>query len=363
MKEGRKAPAFRLPDASGETVRLDDFHGRTVVLYFFPKADTPGCTAQACGIRDRLADYEAALKAAGVRYEQHFYPNTEHGFNNDTTPRFDAAAAKLAWERTVAHFEKYLKSGSGRAFAKPVQHLPILPDGVAALHRHQDAVAAVLHRQVQVAAHFGQIAERLELPLGSLRIDAEGSLPKFVPNVKEISFNGKLARERGQQIPADIGQIQLNDGEPEDVRYRVNRSVRQAAEAFLASLPIAGVDGTLRARLQSTKAAGNVRAKTGFVDKARSLSGYVTTAETVIAPRKLHSMQQIRTANYMLQTSDPSGINAAGKGSNVGQAVVIRSRGVARGLVVAAALALVGGCGGSPAGRRSRSSSAFAAGA
>jgi hypothetical protein len=55
------------------------------------------------------------------------------------------------------------------------------------------------------------------------------------------------------------------------------------------------------------------------------VAGYnVTTAETVIAPRKLHSMQQIRTANYMLQTGDPSGINAAGKGSNVGQAVVIR---------------------------------------
>ena len=60
MKEGRKAPAFRLPDASGEMVRLADFEGRTVVLYFFPKADTPGCTKQACGIRDRLAEYDAA---------------------------------------------------------------------------------------------------------------------------------------------------------------------------------------------------------------------------------------------------------------------------------------------------------------
>ena len=49
----------------------------------------------------------------------------------------------------------------------------------------------------------------------------------------------------------------------------------------------------------------------------------VLTLETVIAPRKLHSMQQIRTANYILQTSDPSGINAAGKGSNVGRGVVI----------------------------------------
>jgi len=60
MKEGRKAPAFRLPDASGKLVRLEDFRGRTVVLYFFPKVDTPGCTTQACGVRDRRADYEAA---------------------------------------------------------------------------------------------------------------------------------------------------------------------------------------------------------------------------------------------------------------------------------------------------------------
>lgn len=53
--------------------------------------------------------YEAALKAAHVRYERHVYPGTQHGFNNDTTPRFDAAAAKLAWERTVAHFNKHLR--------------------------------------------------------------------------------------------------------------------------------------------------------------------------------------------------------------------------------------------------------------
>jgi len=45
--------------------------------------------------------YEAALKAAGAHYEHHVYPGVEHGFNNDTTPRYDAAAAKLAWQRTV----------------------------------------------------------------------------------------------------------------------------------------------------------------------------------------------------------------------------------------------------------------------
>jgi carboxymethylenebutenolidase len=53
--------------------------------------------------------YESALKAANVRYERFQYPGTQHGFNNDTTPRYDAAAAKLAWERTVAHFNKYLR--------------------------------------------------------------------------------------------------------------------------------------------------------------------------------------------------------------------------------------------------------------
>ena len=53
--------------------------------------------------------YEAALKANKVRYEAFFYPGTQHGFNNDTTPRFDAAAAKLAWQRTVDFFNKQLR--------------------------------------------------------------------------------------------------------------------------------------------------------------------------------------------------------------------------------------------------------------
>ena len=53
--------------------------------------------------------YEEALKAAGVRYTAHQYAGTQHGFNNDTTPRFDAASAKLAWERTIAFFNQTLR--------------------------------------------------------------------------------------------------------------------------------------------------------------------------------------------------------------------------------------------------------------
>ncbi|MFI5446315.1 dienelactone hydrolase family protein [Polaromonas sp. UC242_47] len=53
--------------------------------------------------------YEAALKAASARFTAHQYPGTQHGFNNDTTPRYDAAAAKLAWQRTVDFFNQNLR--------------------------------------------------------------------------------------------------------------------------------------------------------------------------------------------------------------------------------------------------------------
>ena len=54
--------------------------------------------------------YEKALQTAGARYEAHIYPNTQHGFHNDTTPRFDEAAAKLAWQRTLAFFKQHLSA-------------------------------------------------------------------------------------------------------------------------------------------------------------------------------------------------------------------------------------------------------------
>jgi carboxymethylenebutenolidase len=56
------------------------------------------------------AAWEAALKANGVKYEMFMYPGTNHGFHNDTTPRYDEAAAKLAWSRTVAFLKANLKS-------------------------------------------------------------------------------------------------------------------------------------------------------------------------------------------------------------------------------------------------------------
>jgi thioredoxin-dependent peroxiredoxin len=57
---GERAPDFTLADQDGNPVSLSGLRGKTVVLYFYPKADTPGCTTQACGVRDRQADYERA---------------------------------------------------------------------------------------------------------------------------------------------------------------------------------------------------------------------------------------------------------------------------------------------------------------
>ena len=60
VEVGQTAPDFELPDQNGEPVRLSELRGQKVVVYFYPKADTPGCTTQACGIRDHSADYDAA---------------------------------------------------------------------------------------------------------------------------------------------------------------------------------------------------------------------------------------------------------------------------------------------------------------
>ncbi|MGH2833317.1 MAG: thioredoxin-dependent thiol peroxidase [Solirubrobacteraceae bacterium] len=60
IEPGQKAPDFTLPDQDGREVKLSDFRGQPVVVYFYPKADTPGCTTQACGVRDHRADYSKA---------------------------------------------------------------------------------------------------------------------------------------------------------------------------------------------------------------------------------------------------------------------------------------------------------------
>ena len=67
LSVGDKAPLFTLKDQDGKAVKLSQFKGKNVVVYFYPKADTPGCTTQACSIRDRSDDYAAAgVRVLGV---------------------------------------------------------------------------------------------------------------------------------------------------------------------------------------------------------------------------------------------------------------------------------------------------------
>ncbi len=100
--------ATQLPDLAAGVA----FYGSSPNVEDVPKIKA-ALVIQSAEVDERInaswPAYEAALKAANVRYERHLYPGTQHGFNNDTTPRFDAAAAKLAWERTLAHLNKYVR--------------------------------------------------------------------------------------------------------------------------------------------------------------------------------------------------------------------------------------------------------------
>ena len=100
--------ATRLPELSAAV----PFYGNMPAVEDAAKVKTP-ILAHFAAVDERInaawPAYEAALKAAGVNLTSYQYAGTQHGFNNDTTPRYDAAAAKLAWDRTMDFFAKYLK--------------------------------------------------------------------------------------------------------------------------------------------------------------------------------------------------------------------------------------------------------------
>ena len=101
--------AVRLPDLAAAV----PFYGGQPNAADVPKIKAPLMLHYA-GLDDRInagwPAYEAALKTNGVKYQMFMYPNTNHGFHNDTTPRYDEAAAKLAWSRTMAFFNETLKA-------------------------------------------------------------------------------------------------------------------------------------------------------------------------------------------------------------------------------------------------------------
>lgn len=98
----------RVPDLAAGVA----YYGSAPNLDEVPKIRTP-LMIQSAEVDERINTawpaFEKALQSAKVPYERHFYPGTQHGFNNDTTPRYDAAAAKLSWDRTVAFFNKHVR--------------------------------------------------------------------------------------------------------------------------------------------------------------------------------------------------------------------------------------------------------------
>jgi carboxymethylenebutenolidase len=88
-------PYYGAAAATAEVPRI-----KAPLLLQFAENDT--------GINGMWPAYEAALKSAGATYQAYTYPGTQHGFHNNSTPRYNEAAAKLSWERTVAHFKKHL---------------------------------------------------------------------------------------------------------------------------------------------------------------------------------------------------------------------------------------------------------------
>ena len=100
--------ATRVPDLAAAV----PFYGNTPPTDDIPKIKAPLLIHYAENdprINAMWPAYETALKAAGVPYTMHMYPGTQHGFNNNTTPRYDEAAAKLAWQRTVEFFNRHLR--------------------------------------------------------------------------------------------------------------------------------------------------------------------------------------------------------------------------------------------------------------
>ncbi|HYC44912.1 MAG TPA: dienelactone hydrolase family protein [Burkholderiales bacterium] len=101
--------AVRIPDLAGAVPyygaapAADDVSKIKAALLIHYASEDPN-------INKRAPEFEAALKANKVRYEMHTYPNTQHGFHNDTTPRYDEAAAKLSWQRTVDFFNRTVKA-------------------------------------------------------------------------------------------------------------------------------------------------------------------------------------------------------------------------------------------------------------
>ncbi len=153
IDEGKKAPAFNLTDQDGATHRLSDYAGRPVVLYFYPKDDTPGCTKESCDFRDRLPAFKKSKAAVfGISI-------LDEASKKRFADKFDLTFPLLA-DADHAVAEKYgvwqQKSLYGRKFMGIVRTTYLIaPDGKVA--RRWDNVKVDGHAD-EVLAAVGELA-------------------------------------------------------------------------------------------------------------------------------------------------------------------------------------------------------------
>jgi peroxiredoxin Q/BCP len=114
IEAGDTAPQFELPDQDGRSVSLADLRGSEVVLYFYPKADTPGCTTQACGVRDHAADYDRAgavvigVSPDPVDQVKQFHDKHDLGFTLLADSDHAVCEAYGVWREKQMYGNKYM---------------------------------------------------------------------------------------------------------------------------------------------------------------------------------------------------------------------------------------------------------------
>jgi peroxiredoxin Q/BCP len=150
IEEGQKAPAFALPDQNGAVRRLKDYAGQPVVIYFYPKDDTPGCTTEACSFRDALPDFskvkatvvgvsvlDSASKAKFAK---------KHALNFPLLADEDHAVAEKygAWQEKSMYGKKYMG----------VARITYLIDPAGKVARRWD--------KVSVGTHAGEVMEAVK---------------------------------------------------------------------------------------------------------------------------------------------------------------------------------------------------------
>jgi len=144
IKAGDRAPDFALPDRSGKTVRLSDFRGKPVVLYFYPKDDTPGCTKESCTFRDQYQDFQdAGTEVIGV--------------SSDSSESHEKFATKYRLPFVLLSD----RGGAVRKLYGVPATLGVLPGRVTYVIDREGTVRHVFNSQFQAAQHVDEALRAL----------------------------------------------------------------------------------------------------------------------------------------------------------------------------------------------------------